>query len=226
MHSFILAIDTSTGPCSVAIVRNKHIVAFSEESRPHQQAAQLMTLVENALSAANIGYADIDAVAVTTGPGSFTGIRIGLAAARAIGMAAQKPVIGYTSLQVLVFAAQPLAIERDGIIVSMRAGKRQVFFQQFNTALPPQPVTESSAIDITALTSYLPAGHYLLCGSAQEETQTQCPSECRLEPSSVIVPDARALALLASNGDGSNSDALYLRNADAKLPSMKLTARN
>lgn len=122
----ILAIDTSTGPCSVAVWKDGGVAAYLENLKPSQQSACLMPMVEEVLAKAAIGYKDLAAVACTTGPGSFTGIRVGLASARGICFAGKIKALGFTTLEVMAFAndsAPTLAI--------LNAGKGEVYFQAF-----------------------------------------------------------------------------------------------
>jgi len=119
----ILALDSAIGISSVAIWRDGKVVVYLENRESTMQAARLMPLVESALAQAKIAYADLTAVASTIGPGSFTGIRIGLAAARGIAFAARLPCLGYTTLEVMHKAGGELCI--------LNAGKSEVYFQHF-----------------------------------------------------------------------------------------------
>src|SRR5438105_2329637 len=95
----ILAIDTATGPCSVAVWKNGSIAAYCEELRTSAQSTMLMPMIEKALLKSHTEYGDLSAVAATIGPGSFTGIRVGLAAARGIAFAAGIKGLGFTTLE-------------------------------------------------------------------------------------------------------------------------------
>lgn len=136
----ILAIDSTTGMCSVSILKNNNILAYLEEKTTSNQAKFLVPMIENALEQSNIGYNDLSSIACTIGAGSFTGIRIGLATARAIGFAAKIPVRGFNTLDVLAFSAFEHGIE-DTITAVINAGKGESVFQKFdgklNTLSPP-----------------------------------------------------------------------------------------
>lgn len=123
MKTTILALDSAIGISSVALWQGGKVAVYLENSESTMQAARLMPLVEAALAQANIGYGDLTAVASTVGPGSFTGIRIGLAAARGIAFAAGIPCLGYTTLEVMHQAGGELCI--------LNAGKGEVYFQHF-----------------------------------------------------------------------------------------------
>ncbi|MBI4275667.1 MAG: tRNA (adenosine(37)-N6)-threonylcarbamoyltransferase complex dimerization subunit type 1 TsaB, partial [Rhizobiales bacterium] len=96
----LLAIDTALEACSVAVFDTAHGDIAVSESQPmvRGHAEALMPLIAGVMDTTGLSFANIDRVAVTIGPGSFTGLRVGLAAARGIGLAAGKPVVGLTTL--------------------------------------------------------------------------------------------------------------------------------
>lgn len=132
----ILAIDTALGPCSVALLREGTIAAEVEEASAGNQSRKLVPMIESALEQAGLGYKDCDAVACTIGPGGFTGIRTGLASARAIALAANKPLIGVSCLEVIAFAAS----QTGDLLAIIDAYRGQRYAQRFrmNSHLIPQ----------------------------------------------------------------------------------------
>src|SRR5512134_2331782 len=96
----ILSIDTALDACAAAVLDTSAGGAIARESQPMKRghAEALMPLIARVMKASGIGFAELDRVAVTTGPGSFTGLRVGLSAARGIALAAGKPVVGVTTL--------------------------------------------------------------------------------------------------------------------------------
>lgn len=123
----ILAIDTSIGITSVAVRRAGQTLSYLENRESTMQAAVLVPLIERALMQAKTGYSELTHIASTVGPGSFTGIRIGLATARAIAFARNIPCLGYTTLAVM---AKALGTRPTLAIVN--AGKGEVFFEYFD----------------------------------------------------------------------------------------------
>jgi tRNA threonylcarbamoyladenosine biosynthesis protein TsaB len=193
----ILAIDTSLGPCSAAILRGGEIVTEISEPSPGRQSRVLVPMIEDALKQAGLGYKDITAVACTIGPGGFTGIRTGLATARAIVLAAEKPLIGLSTLEVIAFAS---AVKGDALAV-IDAHRGQLYAQRFrlNGSLIPQ--SDPLLVD---------AGKIKALGHGATTVQT--------------IPLARDVALLAAAkwnaGERSfPAEPLYIREPDAKLPS-------
>jgi tRNA threonylcarbamoyladenosine biosynthesis protein TsaB len=134
--SFILAFDTTHGNCSVAIIAPQgEILVHLEDHQPDRQAELLLQLIETALQRANICYSKLDAIAVTTGPGSFTGIRIGLSAARGLGLALHKPVIGISAFESVLKQhsfSEEKREKKSKVAVTMDAKRGQVYIQLFD----------------------------------------------------------------------------------------------
>ena len=96
----ILAIDTALDACAAAVLDtgSGRLVAQESQSMKRGHAEALMPLIGRVVVESGIGFAGLDRIAVTTGPGSFTGLRVGLSAARGIALAANKRVVGITTL--------------------------------------------------------------------------------------------------------------------------------
>ncbi len=97
----VLGIDTSLDACSVAIVRDGETLAHLHEQMTRGQAERLAPMVREAAEQAGVAFAELDRITVTTGPGSFTGVRVGLSFARALALAIRKPCIGVSTLEAL-----------------------------------------------------------------------------------------------------------------------------
>jgi len=131
----VLAIDTALAACSVAVLDTELLGVLASDSLPMARghAEALMPLVAELMRRADLAFADIDRVAVTTGPGSFTGLRVGIAAARGIALAADKPAIGVSTLT--AYAAPHLADdETTRVIAAIDARHDQVYLQVFGPA--------------------------------------------------------------------------------------------
>jgi tRNA threonylcarbamoyladenosine biosynthesis protein TsaB len=126
----ILAIDTALDACAAAVLDTEASRLIAQESqgmnRGHAEA--LMPLIGRVIAQSGIGFADLDRIAVTTGPGSFTGLRVGLSAARGIALAADKPVVGVTTLT--AYAAPVVSCNGENPVVSaIDARHDQVYLQ-------------------------------------------------------------------------------------------------
>ena len=108
----ILAIDTALDACAAAVLDTSAggVIAQESQAMKRGHAEALMPLIARVMKASGVGFAALDRIAATTGPGSFTGLRVGLSAARGIALAAGKPVVGVTTLT--AFAA-PIVSEND-----------------------------------------------------------------------------------------------------------------
>ena len=142
----LLGIDTALGGLSLSLCRGGEEIAGIRQPQLNDQAAQLVPCIEALLVETKLGYVDLDGIAVTVGPGGFTGVRIGLATARAIGFAAGKPVQGVTTLSLMAMCA-PVGMER--FLCALPAGREMVYAQGFGGApwAEPQmvPIAEFAA---------------------------------------------------------------------------------
>ena len=127
----LLAIDTALGACSAAILDTQGGIIASESLpmlRGHAEA--LMPLIRRIMDEANTAFRDLDRVVVTTGPGSFTGLRVGIAAARGIALAIAKPAVGLSTLS--AYAAPYLAGDDNApVVVAIDARHAHVYLQVF-----------------------------------------------------------------------------------------------
>ena len=128
----LLAIDTALAACAAAVLDTEQGVVIAGESvameRGHAEA--LMPLIARVMAQANLPFAALDRIAVTVGPGSFTGLRVGVAAARGIALAASKPAVGLSTLS--AFAAPHIAADAsEPLVAAIDARHRHVYMQVF-----------------------------------------------------------------------------------------------
>ncbi len=202
----ILAIDCATGPCSAALWKDGRVAAYAEDLRPVVQSARLLPMIEDVLKQAGMAYTELTAVACTTGPGSFTGIRIGLAAVRAIAYGAKIPGLGFTTLEVM---AHGIGNEHETIISALNAGKGEWYYQLFSTK-PNWQATMQAAL------------------ATPQQALAQGPKPAQwvgnVEAPGIIsaFPRADWLATLAASSDHTdNLTPFYIRPPDITLPKAK-----
>lgn len=132
----ILAFDTALRACSAAVLIVKGAerkLARAYEARERGHAEVLMPMIEQVMREAGSAYQDLDRIAVTIGPGTFTGTRIGIATARGLGLALAIPVIGETSLAVMAHGIQARSGSEDQpLAIAVDARRGQIYFQHFD----------------------------------------------------------------------------------------------
>lgn len=133
----ILSIDSATSACSVAVWADGALRAIERADLARGQAEALMPMIERVLRQANLTFAELDRLAVTVGPGHFTGLRSGLAAARGLALATGLPLIGITTLDAV--AAGVPAAERDGavLVVALDSKRQEAYVQAYASDLTP-----------------------------------------------------------------------------------------
>ena len=213
----LLAIDTALDACSVTVFDTERDRPLSIESREigRGHAELLVPLVDQMMKAAGLKFDDIDRIAVTVGPGSFTGLRVGLSAARGFALAASKPAIGVTTLA--AFTA-PLIAENEAVpvVAAIDAKHGNLYMQMVGaggrTLVAPRAVSLREAIRAIAL------GPVRLVGTAAAMLAAHWPQNA---PAPVIVDDRRApdvtwVARVGAAADPARAKArpLYLRRPD------------
>jgi tRNA threonylcarbamoyl adenosine modification protein YeaZ len=141
----ILAFDTSAAHCAVALYVGGEIVAEHIEPMTKGQAERLFPLCEEVLANAGITWADLDAIGVCVGPGNFTGVRVGVSAARGLALSLGKPSIGISRLEAMGLGCDGAAT------VLMDARRKRAYVQSFRDGVPQgDPVlTPTEDLDTT-----------------------------------------------------------------------------
>lgn len=217
----ILAIDTALENCAVALLDTDSTRMLASEtqamSRGHAEA--LMPMIARVMDAGEIDYSALDRIAVTTGPGSFTGLRVGISAARGLGLAANKPVVGVTTLS--AFSAPIVAANRDApIIAAVDARHDNVYFQAVsgNGAMLIRP--RVATIDEALAAARFGAPH--LVGNAAEILADRWPDTLPqpLSATKDNAPDIGWIAWLGAAATPGKAPAkpFYLKAPDAKIP--------
>lgn len=132
----VLAIDTALHACAACVIEGEdgQEVARESESMERGHAEALLPLIERVMSRVEGGFEALDRVAVTVGPGSYTGLRVGISAARAIGLAAGIPVVGVTTLSALLAPVLAEGAEAGTVAAAIDARHGQVYLQAMSAA--------------------------------------------------------------------------------------------
>ncbi len=213
----LLAVDTALSACSVALVEDDKVLAHRHLLMERGHAETLAPMVEEAMNAAGVGFAALDRLAVTTGPGTFTGQRVGLAFMRGLRVALHRPLIGVTTLAAM--AAEAKAETGAGRAIALHDARRDEVYIEIEGALPPTVLLFAQAIEMLR---DLPDGAPVaLAGTAAPRACDALAGKFVL--SSVRQPDALWVARLAMTIGATEQTPrpLYLRAPDAKLPAPK-----
>jgi tRNA threonylcarbamoyl adenosine modification protein YeaZ len=214
----VLAIDTALAACSAAVFDGEHDTILASETLPMTRghAEAVMPLIARVMEQAATDFTALDRIAVTVGPGSFTGLRVGIAAARGIALAAAKPAIGLSTLATL---AAPLISEDHGsqVVAAIDARHSHVYLQVFGTGgrslVGPRIATLRDAVRAAT------ADGARIVGSAAEKLAAGWPREAG-QPLSVEqreAPDIDWVARLGAAAEGYGPPKpLYLRAPDAR----------
>ena len=215
----VLAIDTALEACSAAVLDTERAGVAARESRPmvRGHAEALIPLIARVLDHAGLDIAEIDRIAVTTGPGSFTGLRVGIAAARGIALATGKPAVGLTTLA--AYAAPFIAADDTlPVVVAIDARHGHVYLQVFGpggrTIVAPRLAPLREALRASA------TGAPRLVGTAAAMLAAAWPAGER-PPTAIeqrAAPDIDWVARLgaAAVETASPPKPLYLRAPDAQ----------
>jgi tRNA threonylcarbamoyladenosine biosynthesis protein TsaB len=215
----ILAIDTALDACAAAVLDTEAERMAAHESQPMKRghAEALMPLIRRVMSRSGLSFSALDRIAVTTGPGSFTGLRVGLSAARGIALAAKRPVVGLTTLS--AYAAPLISEDRAHPIISaIDARHDHVYFQVVSgvgdALISPRIVPIEEALEA----SRFGAAH--LVGNAANILADRWPETATptFSVNAQAAPDISWVAWLGAAADpiAAPPRPFYLRAPDAK----------
>jgi tRNA threonylcarbamoyladenosine biosynthesis protein TsaB len=208
-----LAVDTALGACSVALLDGDKILAHIFEAMDRGHAERLAPMVEEAMQ--GVEFSSLQRLAVTTGPGTFTGQRVGLAFMRGLRLALHIPLTGVTTLETIAAAAlQETGRTKAAVIHDARREEAYLLLQEGGTITQPPAVMPFQ----DAIARIHAFGPCALAGTGAAAAAASLGPEFIL--SSIRQPDALWVARLAQRLPPSNDvpGPLYLRAPDAKLP--------
>ncbi len=202
----ILAIDSSTPVAGVALVKDNNLIREEFINFKQTHSEMLMPLVDEVLQGCELSLADLDVLAVTMGPGSFTGLRIGMAAVKGLSLAADLPVIGISTLEVIAHNI----VYSDTLVCSLLNARRQEVYAACydNHGLYPHRLSEEMACSPAEFVRQAIGLHnemgfrgITLLGDGlapyQDFFESELGEKLRVAPSHLMLPRASALASLA-----------------------------
>lgn len=217
----VLAIDTSTMTASVAVVDSDAGVLAEGESGVNTHSERLIMLIDDALARASTRLADVDAIAVGAGPGSFTGLRIGMATAKGLCFATDKPLWAVSSL-----AALAAGCAHTGVVVPIMDARRKEIFAGF------YDVSETTAVSLAAERVLAPDSlgdalaevgieHAVMCGDGTTRYREAALAVGTIAPGSRETPAAKHVGRLAIAGErhdvSHSATPVYIRPSEAEI---------
>ncbi|OEK09182.1 tRNA (adenosine(37)-N6)-threonylcarbamoyltransferase complex dimerization subunit type 1 TsaB [Flavivirga aquatica] len=196
MSLYILNIETATTNCSVSLSKDGNTIVLKEDNdKSYSHAERLHVYIDTVLKEANITSADIKAIAISKGPGSYTGLRIGVSAAKGLCFALDKPLISISTLEALAHQV----ICDDGVIVAMLDARRmEVYSAIFDSNHNQIRETQAQILEENTFSDYLELGKVYFIGNGVEKTKDliQHPNAIFIEDK---LPSANEMGLLANN---------------------------
>ena len=221
----VLAFDTATSSCSVTVWQNHKILAREQKFLDRGHAELLVPLIEVALDSAKFCYQDLDLLAVTTGPGAFTGIRIALATARGLALACKLPLIGITNFEALAHAIPKS--ERAGckVLILLETKRSDFYICLYDENL--SVLVEPSIIEGAELGLLVEEGTLLIAGDAMDRAWPflQSPDLQVIKSNSKTYVDPAIVAELAADkmtyGVAQDKPLpFYVKSPDVNLPNV------
>ena len=206
----VLALDTAGVDCAAAVYDSGSDSVMGEvtETIGRGHAEHLMHVVDEALAKAGIALSAVERVVVTVGPGSFTGIRIGVAAARGFALSLNVAAVGVTTLEVMAAAAREQNPGKS-VLAAIDAKREEIYLQSFDA--DGSPLDEARAVTIGEARTIAGAFDGIVTGTAVARLSDAPPAER---------PDAFPIAIVARLGAGKPAGEkpkpLYLRGPDAR----------
>jgi tRNA threonylcarbamoyladenosine biosynthesis protein TsaB len=224
----LLSIDTSTRNCSVAIHQDGKLLAISELYAEKSSSGMLTTLIKNVVKYANLSLNDLDAIAVAKGPGSYTGLRIGVSTAKGLCYTLDKPLIAINTLEAMAFQLKDF-IDVDFLLCPMIDARRMEVYCAIYEArsLYEIQATEAKIIDKNSFDELLRKNGIVFFGDGAEK----CRDTLRESSGNAsfldteIHPSARTIGYLANQSfkqnkfeDLADFEPFYLKDFMATTP--------
>ncbi len=213
----VLIVDTALGACSAAVVEDGRLLGLRTELMTKGHQERLAGMARDAVADAGGGFGALDRIGVTVGPGSFTGLRVGLAFAQGLGAALSRPVVGVSTLDALA-----ASVEAGGLVAAVIDARRgQVYARLFRDGVAldaaealPLDVAVERILEADVAPTLVGSGAVLL-----SETFPDRFGEAVSEPLAAPTPEALARLTAAADPATAVPRPLYLRAPDATPPS-------
>ncbi|NER18252.1 tRNA (adenosine(37)-N6)-threonylcarbamoyltransferase complex dimerization subunit type 1 TsaB [Spongiivirga citrea] len=193
--AYILNIETATTNCSVSVGENgelKSLVELNEKEYSH--AENLHVFIKQAIAEAGINLSDLSAIAVSKGPGSYTGLRIGVSAAKGLAFSLDIPLIAVTTLTSMAHQNNNPA---DFIIPMLDARRMEVYAQVHDTNKTPLKETTAEIIEETSFAEYLAKGTVSFIGNGATKCQGVITHKNAIFDNNILEPTAKEMVSIS-----------------------------
>ena len=193
--ALILNLETATTNCSVSLARDGQLIALKEHNSPnYSHSEQLHVFIDEVVKQASLRLSDLDAIAISKGPGSYTGLRIGGSAAKGLCYALEIPLISIATLESMASQADPQAV--DFIIPLLDARRMEVYSAVFDKDLKQVRDTRAEIVSESSFEVFWQKGKVLLLGSGAEKCkEVLCHDHISFDEG--VVPSSSQMAHLA-----------------------------
>lgn len=225
--ALILSLETSAKVCSVALHNNTHLVTSAEVHVEQAHATKLASLIKDLLKVAEVEFSQLDAVAVSSGPGSYTGLRIGVSTAKGICFALDIPFISVNTLQLLAFQMRNQVAHDSLLCPIIDARRMEVYCMIADINLNEIYPIQAKVIDLTSFSDLLKDRRVTFFGDGA----SKCKSTITHTNASFIddiYPQALAFGLLAGKKFKAKEfenietyEPVYLKEFMVKTPKTK-----
>ncbi|MAO07211.1 MAG: tRNA (adenosine(37)-N6)-threonylcarbamoyltransferase complex dimerization subunit type 1 TsaB [Alteromonas sp.] len=170
--ALILCLETATTNCSVALSENGSVIAFREDtSKQYSHAERLHVFINEVLEETEYGLSDLDAIAVSKGPGSYTGLRIGVSAAKGLCFSLDVPLLAIPTLAIL---ASQVADDVDFIVPMIDARRMEVYAMVLNKEIQEVREIKAEILDSSSFSGFLEKGKVAFIGNGVSKFQELC----------------------------------------------------
>jgi tRNA threonylcarbamoyladenosine biosynthesis protein TsaB len=197
--SLILSIDTSTKVCSVALHIDGKLLAISELYTEKSHSGMLTTLCESVVKYAGFSLKSLDAIAVAKGPGSYTGLRIGVSTAKGFCFALDKPLIAINTLEAMAYQLKDFYDETHLLCPMIDARRMEVYFQILDNQMNVILETEAKIINELSFSEILNEKKVIFFGDGAAKCQAEITHNNAIFLHTEIHPSAKTVGLLATN---------------------------
>ena len=231
----ILCLETSTAVCSVALVENGKVIALRESLDGQNHAEKITIFIDEVMKEANVSYRDLDAVATSMGPGSYTGLRIGVSTAKGLCYAMEKPLIAVDTLAAMAYGFKDAETQRrrdaestDILCPMIDARRMEVYSAFFNEQLERISETNAIIIEENSFMEMKQNNHLYLFGDGADKFASLFENDENITVVEKFHCSAAYMAELADKAFKNNDfvdtayfEPFYLKNFVPGMPKVK-----